>query len=334
MKRSQHGLMVIAGLCLTASPAAADPPKLSLPIACEVGKTCFVQKYVDVEPGPEVKDHACGTATDDGHTGTDIRLRSAAEVKRNVAVLAAADGTVVAVRDEMPDSLIRPGQDTSAIMTRGCGNVVTIDHGDGWLGAYCHMRRGSITVKPGEAVKRGQAIGSVGYSGLAGFAHLHFEVRHNGKVVDPFSTHEVDGTCNVDPEGKTTLWDDAAEKALGYVNGQIIGADFSGAVPVLDALEDDDAPAPLDKASQQLVFYARLTNLRAGDRVKLAVTGPDGFAVESTSDPVDRNKATYTLFTGKKRTTPAWAAGVYEGKASIIRRDAEVASARSSFEMK
>ena len=78
MKTAKHGLLVVAGacvpFCIPLAPAAAEPPKLSLPIACEVGKTCFVQKYVDVEPGPEVKDHACGTATDDGHTGTDIRL--------------------------------------------------------------------------------------------------------------------------------------------------------------------------------------------------------------------------------------------------------------------
>ena len=38
-----------------------------------------------------------------------------------------------------------------------------------------------------DAVKRGHRLGDVGYSGMAEFAHVHFEVRKNGKVLDPFT---------------------------------------------------------------------------------------------------------------------------------------------------
>jgi hypothetical protein len=42
--------------------------------ACELGKICFVQNYVDVDPGPAALDFTCGSATYDGHKGIDIRL--------------------------------------------------------------------------------------------------------------------------------------------------------------------------------------------------------------------------------------------------------------------
>ena len=47
---------------------------LSLPIACKIGETCFVQNYVDVDPGPGVRDYMCGSATYQAHAGTDFRL--------------------------------------------------------------------------------------------------------------------------------------------------------------------------------------------------------------------------------------------------------------------
>jgi hypothetical protein len=65
--------LALAGAAL-AETAAADPPRLQVPVACEVGRTCFIQNYLDQDPSPESKDFACGTLTYDGHNGTDFRV--------------------------------------------------------------------------------------------------------------------------------------------------------------------------------------------------------------------------------------------------------------------
>jgi len=64
-----------------------------------------------------------------------------------------------------------------------CGNMITIDHGGGMATNYCHLSQ--IFVGVGQDVQRGQAIGAVGQTGDANGPHLHFEVRINGKPVDP-----------------------------------------------------------------------------------------------------------------------------------------------------
>ena len=63
------------------------------------------------------------------------------------------------------------------------GNLVVLDHGDGWFTAYGFLSR--ITVKQGAKVAAGERIGLAGHTGLAKGDELHFEVRRDGKPVDP-----------------------------------------------------------------------------------------------------------------------------------------------------
>ncbi len=66
---------------------------------------------------------------------------------------------------------------------RGFGKVIKIKHGFGYTTVYGHMHK--IYVKKGQKVKRGDAIGEVGNTGLSTGPHLHYEVRRNGKALNP-----------------------------------------------------------------------------------------------------------------------------------------------------
>lgn len=88
-------------------------------------------------------------------------------------VLADADGTVVKAIDQYEDNVPMHPSATNPKY----GNSVVIDHGDGEFSMYAHLKRGSLMVKTGDKVKTGQRIASVGNSGNAPFAHLHFHVQ-------------------------------------------------------------------------------------------------------------------------------------------------------------
>ena len=66
---------------------------------------------------------------------------------------------------------------------KGYGNHVRIDHGYGYETLYAHMYK--IKVRPGQKVKRGDIIGLVGNTGKSVGPHCHYEVRKNGKPLNP-----------------------------------------------------------------------------------------------------------------------------------------------------
>jgi murein DD-endopeptidase MepM/ murein hydrolase activator NlpD len=75
------------------------------------------------------------------------------------------------------------GRVTAAGRQGDYGNLVEIDHGHGVVTRYAHMSR--VSVKPGQAVERGQNIGAVGTTGLSTGPHLHYEVLINGRHSNP-----------------------------------------------------------------------------------------------------------------------------------------------------
>jgi murein DD-endopeptidase MepM/ murein hydrolase activator NlpD len=57
------------------------------------------------------------------------------------------------------------------------GNYVIVDHGHGEHSAFFHLQQGSVSVKPGDAVREGQVIGRMGFSGDAFTVHLHYQLQ-------------------------------------------------------------------------------------------------------------------------------------------------------------
>lgn len=98
------------------------------------------------------------------HSGTDFAA------PRGTPIYAAASGKVTVAR-----------------WYGGAGRYVQIDHQNGYNSGYMHMTRFAKGMKKGRTVKRGQIIGYVGSTGTATGNHLHFEVRKNGKKINPMS---------------------------------------------------------------------------------------------------------------------------------------------------
>jgi hypothetical protein len=306
---------------------------LGLPIACALGKDCFIQQYVDVQPGAGAKDYRCGTATYEEHSGTDFRLLSVKAAEAGVPVVAAAAGRVKAVRDGMKDQLAISSEDKGAVGDRECGNGVVIEHEDGWQTQYCHMRRGSVTVHPGETVAAGIPLGLVGFSGSAQFPHVHLSVRREGKVVDPFLGEAATGTClRADTDAAGSLWASALSGQLAYSDALIIEARFAAAPVTPEQAERGQAEQP-QPDSPSLVFFARLINMHAGDRISLKVEGPGSFQAVSVGEPLDRAKAQYVGFAGEKRGADRWLSGLYEGAVAVIRDGKVIREAKGTLQL-
>jgi murein DD-endopeptidase MepM/ murein hydrolase activator NlpD len=94
------------------------------------------------------------------HRGIDIANQ------RGTSIIATADGKVV-----------------RASTAGGLGKMVVIDHGYGLETRYAHLSQ--YKVKVGQRIKRGDVVGLMGSTGYSTGPHLHYEVRRNGKAINP-----------------------------------------------------------------------------------------------------------------------------------------------------
>ena len=292
------------------SAPAPSPLRLALPIACTLGHDCAIQNYPDDDPGPGLRDYACHGQTYPGHDGTDIRLPSMARQRQGVAVLAAAPGTVLRVRDGVVDRSIREAPVTAG---QECGNGVVIDHGGGWETQTCHMARGSVTVRPGDKVAAGTMLGKVGLSGDTEFPHVHLTVRKDGKAVDPFAWGAAAGACRA---GRS-LWADPPH----YREGQVLVAGFAAGPVVMSEVQDRGPDQPPPTRTTGLVAFVQAIGLQAGDIQRLTLQAPDNKVIaDNATPPLDRDKAQYLLFVGRRTAPPGgWPVGQYRAAYSVIR---------------
>jgi murein DD-endopeptidase MepM/ murein hydrolase activator NlpD len=128
--------------------------------------------------------------------------------------IAAADATVVHVIDGLRDQ--RPGALPQGVtLPEADGNAVVARLDDGLYMLYAHLQRGSIKVKEGDKVKRGDLLGLVGNSGNTSAPHLHFHVMDGPSaltsegvpyVIDEFATRgRLRSTADLDKYENTTM---------------------------------------------------------------------------------------------------------------------------------
>lgn len=94
----------------------------------------------------------------------------------NVDVFAPANGRVISVVD---------GKTQNLNNTTDPGNLVKIQHEDGFTTRLIHLKKNSIIVKVGDVVMQGDKVGNMNNSGYSFGSHLHYDVWLNGKKVDP-----------------------------------------------------------------------------------------------------------------------------------------------------
>ena len=310
-------LALLAAVLVTLLPPAvgAAPPALILPLDCTPNRDCWIANHVDLDPGPGIRDYACGALTYDGHNGTDFAIRDRAAMEEGVAVLAAAAGRVRAERDGVADmSVSQAGKE--AIRSRECGNGVVLQHGDGWETQYCHLRRGSVRVKQGEQVAAGQALGFVGLSGLTEYPHLHLTVRHKDKVVDPFRGERERPACSAGHP----LWRTKVAAELPYAPGAVYNTGFAAEEPDTEGVRSGryrnarvlSARAPI------LSFFADIFGVSAGDTLDLRLIGPDGATLAEQRVAIEQRQALRLAYVGVRRASGSWIPGVYRGEARLI----------------
>lgn len=186
--------------------AANGPSNVSLhrraliPIA---GKPCIAQRFaIDWVQLRE-----------DGRTWTGDQLKNSSYRAYGAEILAVADGVVSAIKDGIPENV--PGITSRAVTitleTVG-GNYVILDLGSNRYAFYAHIQPGSIRVKPGDKVRRGQVLGLVGNSGNSTEPHLHFHISDGNSPIGSEGIPYVFESFTV--QGKGWGWKASASNAV------------------------------------------------------------------------------------------------------------------------
>ena len=125
---------------------------------------------------------------ENGRRFTADSLKNESYYAEGVDALAVADGIVASVKDGIPENIPGPASRAVPITLETVGgNFVILDIGQGRYAFYAHLKPGSLRVRPGDRVRKGQVIGLVGNSGNSTEPHLHF--------------HLMDGTSPLGSEG-------------------------------------------------------------------------------------------------------------------------------------
>jgi Peptidase family M23 len=262
MRRALTTALAALGLAWLAAGASGAPVAADLAFYPQAGilwRDLYVNNFVDLDPGPGLRDFACGTHTYDGHTGIDSDIRSFREMDIGVPVFAALDGRVISVQDGNYDRNF--GSNTPPF-----DNHVVLEHATGRFTIYGHLRKG-IGLRRGRQVRAGQQLGWTASSGNSSWPHLHFTSHVGGDVSEPFA-----GRCR---EGASGWTEQMSLPTEPYVRDLALSASpFTG---------KRDLPHDLAVRTGTFVRGMRIVHLRLelgavepGEPLSIRITRPDG----------------------------------------------------------
>ena len=233
-----------------------------------------ISAHVDHNTGfpNQLTDYSCGTKTYDtsagyNHEGTDIYTWPFAWKMMDddgVEIIAAAPGQIIINDDGAFDR-------SCDFNTTTPWNLIVVQHSDGSVAAYGHMKNGSTTTKNvGDMVSAGEYLGIVGSSGISTGPHLHFEVLTDATfttIVDPYF-----GTCN------STTADSWWANQKPYTSPGI------NAVLTHSAAPDVFPPCPTSEipnlnndfeTDDEIYFTVFLRDQTSGDNITFEIIRPD-----------------------------------------------------------
>lgn len=232
-----------------------------------------ISNYVDHNAGypNQLQDYNCGTRTYDtsggyNHAGIDIFTWPFGwyQMDNNQAeVIAAAAGTIIAKSNGF--------YDRNCAFNSSNWNAVYVQHSDGSVAWYGHLKNNSLTSKSvGQSVNAGEYLGIVGSSGNSTGPHLHFEVYNSSnQLVDPYQ-----GTCNTWPSATQSWW----QVQKNYNNPKINAVSSHSGEVVLNngcGVQESTFFKNQFNAGEGVYIYTFLSDITAGSPVNIQLLRPD-----------------------------------------------------------
>ncbi len=171
-----------------------------------------------------------------------------------------ADARVETIQDGIPDSRpLDPNMLDGLTGSTLAGNYVILDLGNDEFALYGHLKPGSISVKPGQTVKKGQVIGLVGNSGNSDIPHIHFQVNRHTPVRGepiPYGFEQFEFIDRIDP---ATLFHPTSENDIvNRIMERVINR-------IIEARSGDDSVNLSRGASIEETIRASLSHSRERD---------------------------------------------------------------------
>ena len=235
-----------------------------------------ISGFVDHNPAypNQLKDYMCQNRTYDtssgyNHKGTDYFLWPFEWHKVNgdeVEIIAAAPGTIIGKQDG--------NNDRNCNFNNNSWNAVYVQHADGSVAWYGHMKKNSLTTKAiGQTVATGEYLGIVGSSGNSTGPHLHFEVYRSASyqasnLIDPYA-----GSCK-SFNGRTSWWIEQRPYYDSAINKLMTASDkvefLSCPNPAITNEKTHFLPG------DSVYFYSFFRDQRIGQSTSHRVYWPDG----------------------------------------------------------
>lgn len=229
--------------------------------------SAFPDKLLDWNCGDRTYD----TATDN-HNGTDYNSALFpwwTMDNDGLVVISVADGEIIDRHDGEFDRQCSFDPDARA-------NFVVIEHDDGTITIYAHMKSGTVTTrKVGDRVEQGDYLGVVGSSGFSTGPHLHLGVQNRfNTLFDPYA-----GECNA--LNNESYWNDQEP----YLVKGIASVDTHSASPEYPPCPQTEVPYFSDEFASQDTIYASVTvrDFDSEDVIDVELRNPAGQTVLETS---------------------------------------------------